>query len=83
MAYFVYILKSKKSGRYYTGHAKDVPHRLTEHNGGKVASTRGKGPWEVVYVEELPTRAAAAARERQIKRMKSHRWIEQLVRASR
>ncbi|MGH9861279.1 MAG: GIY-YIG nuclease family protein [Candidatus Acidiferrales bacterium] len=82
-SFWTYILQSQKSGRCYVGHAEDVVYRTAEHNGGKVTSTCNKGRWELVYREEFATRAEAAARERQIKRMKSHRWIERLVRASR
>jgi len=83
MAFYVYILQSKTTGRYYVGHSADVSRRLSEHNRGHTTSLRGRGPWEVILTEEFPTRSAAAAREREIKRMKSRQWVEQLVRASR
>ena len=37
--------------------------------------TRKTGPGELVWCESHPTRALAVARERQIKAMKSARWI--------
>ena len=76
MTCWVYILESQASGRYYVGSAEDVEFRLTEHNEGKVGSTRPYRPWGLVYKEEHPDRSAAVRRERQIKGMKSRVWIE-------
>jgi putative endonuclease len=44
-----------------------------------VTSTKPYVPWELVYFELYTTRAEAAARELQIKRMKSRKYIEQLI----
>ena len=49
--YYVYILKSIKSGIYYTGIAKNVEARLKEHNRGKSRFTKGHLPWVMVYHE--------------------------------
>ena len=38
--FFVYILRSKKAERYYTGHTANIDKRLREHNSGKVRSTK-------------------------------------------
>jgi len=83
MAYYLYILQSSTTGKFYIGHAQDIDVRLQEHNEGRVVSTRGRGPWQLYYSEEFSTRSEAGRRERQIKQMKSHGWIEQLARASR
>ena len=68
---FCYVLESKGSGRLYVGHAADLDSRLSDHNRGHVASTRGRGPWRIVYSETFDTRSAAAARERELKSWKS------------
>jgi len=83
MAFFTYILRSTSSGRFYIGHTENVTTRLAEHNANRVTSTRNRGPWELLHTEEFPTRTEAMLRERELKRMKSHRWIELVVRASR
>ncbi len=46
---YVYILQSRKSGRYYTGHTEDIEKRLKQHNSGENTSTRRGIPWEMVY----------------------------------
>ncbi|MCB0482341.1 MAG: GIY-YIG nuclease family protein, partial [Flavobacteriales bacterium] len=53
--FHTYILRSDKSGRYYVGHTQEISLRLVRHNTGQVPSTRGKGPWTLVYEEEYPT----------------------------
>ncbi|MDP2918981.1 MAG: GIY-YIG nuclease family protein, partial [Dehalococcoidia bacterium] len=32
--FYVYILQSEKSGRYYIGSTGDIPTRLAQHNAG-------------------------------------------------
>ena len=59
--FFVYILLSQKTQRYYTGQAKDVAVRLLEHNSGKNKSTRHGIPWNVEHVEGFLTRSEAVA----------------------
>jgi putative endonuclease len=83
MAFHVYILRSQPTGRFYIGQTEDLTKRVFEHNNNRTPSIKNRGPWELVYSEEYETRSEATHRERQIKRMKSHRWIEQVVRASR
>jgi len=75
--FWVYNLENE-AGRFYVGSSDDPERRLTEHNdtsSGHVTFTHKHGPWELVWQESHPTRAAAMARERQIKRMKSAHWI--------
>jgi predicted GIY-YIG superfamily endonuclease len=80
--YWVYILQNPE-GRFYAGHTNDLIVRLRSHNRkdklfGKF--TRKNGPWELVWSETHATRGLAMSRERQIKAMKSARWIrEQLL----
>ena len=75
--FWVYILQNPK-GSFYIGQTENLQDRLASHNrtdevGGKF--TRKHGPWALVWSEPHLTRAAAMARERQIKKMKSARWI--------
>ena len=83
MAFYTYILQSESTGRFYIGHTENLTKRIFEHNNNRTISIKNRGPWKLVYFEEYATRAEAAQREREIKRMKSRAWIEQLVRASR
>ena len=77
--YFVYILQSERTGRFYIGQTQDVEGRVLRHNEGTQAGTKGHLPWRLVRVERFETREQAYARERQIKAKKSRKWIEWLV----
>ncbi|MGH2522839.1 MAG: GIY-YIG nuclease family protein [Anaerolineales bacterium] len=73
---FVYIVRCA-DGTLYTGWAVDVAARVEVHNAGRGAKyTRMKGPVELVYSEELPTRAEAMKREREIKRWPRAKKLE-------
>lgn len=66
-AYYVYILKSLKDGKFYTGCTADVKKRLAQHNNGMVRSTKARRPLKLVYWETFATRSEAMRRERRLK----------------
>ena len=64
-----YILKCN-DGTLYTGWTNDIEKRLVAHNDGTGAKyTRGRGPLELVYMEEFETKQEAMKREVAIKKM--------------
>ncbi|MCI8687488.1 MAG: GIY-YIG nuclease family protein [Lawsonibacter sp.] len=70
MFWYVYILRCG-DGTLYTGITDDIPRRLAAHRSGKGAKyTRGRGPLELVYQEQVPDKSAALRREIQIKRLR-------------
>ena len=63
----LYILRCG-DGTLYTGITTDVEKRLAAHRSGKGAKyTRGRGPLELVYREQLPDHSAALKREHEVK----------------
>ena len=67
--WYLYILRCG-DGTLYTGITNDVEKRLAAHRAGRGAKyTRGRGPLELVYREELPDHSAALKRELEIKSM--------------
>ncbi len=79
MNYFVYILYSQSRDKYYVGYTKNPAERLMEHNLGATTSTRTGRPWKLVYSEELTDKSQAIKRESEIKKMKSRKYIESLL----
>ncbi|HRP32046.1 MAG TPA: GIY-YIG nuclease family protein [Agriterribacter sp.] len=61
--FFVYVIRSKKDGRFYVGLSEEVERRLKEHNSGKTKSTKGYVPWELCFYEQYFTRIEARRRE--------------------
>lgn len=65
--YFVYMLKSLKDKKFYTGCTADLKKRLKQHNSGRVRSTKARRPFELVYWESFRTRSEAMRREKKLK----------------
>lgn len=79
MSWYVYILRCGDD-TLYTGITDDVARRLAAHRSGRGAKyTRGRGPLELIYTEEVSDKPAALRREYQIKRL-SRSEKEQLIR---
>ena len=78
----VYVLRSESSGRFYCGITEDLNRRLRQHNDpgyrGSKTTQRFTGPWQIVWSEPAPSRAAAMARERAIKRRGMGRYLDDL-----
>ena len=81
--YYLYILQSETTGRFYIGQTQDVPERLSYHNANYSKSMKNRAPWRLVYTEQYKTRGEAIFRERQVKSWKDRRMIEKLLSASR
>ncbi len=47
--YYVYILKSSKSGIFYYGYTNDLKKRFHEHNANRSKFTKGHFPWKLSW----------------------------------
>ena len=65
--YFVYIIKSQKDGKVYTGYTTDLQRRIREHNEGESGYTAGRGPWELIWYSAFPDKLMAEKFERYLK----------------
>jgi putative endonuclease len=77
--YYVYILQSITSDKYYIGQTNDLERRLHYHNSGYSKSTKSGVPWNLVYKEEFQSRAEAMKRERQLKSYKSVSYLKKII----
>ncbi|MCK4837759.1 MAG: GIY-YIG nuclease family protein [Desulfobulbaceae bacterium] len=68
--WYVYMAICKDQ-TIYTGIAKDLQKRLSEHNNGANGAkyTRSRRPVAIVYQEMQPSRSAATKRELQLKKL--------------
>ncbi len=66
--YYVYILRCA-DGKYYVGMTNNVDRRVAEHSEQKdlTAWTYGRGPFELVYVQDFQWVQDAIAWEKQLK----------------
>lgn len=70
-----YILQSNKDGRWYTGCANNLRKRFNEHNNGLVLSTKGRGPFKIIYYEACANKNDAFAREKYLKSGMGKRYL--------
>jgi len=78
MAY-IYILKSLKNGRLYTGSTNDIRRRLFEHERGQSKYTRDAGPFKLIYKEEFSSLLQARQREKYLKSGKGREELKILL----
>ena len=68
LPFYVYIIQSESTGILYKGFTENYIKREYEHNNGFSRYTNGKGPWKLIYVEELSDKKSALIREKKLKR---------------
>lgn len=65
--YYVYILRSLKDGKNYTGYTKNLKLRFEQHNNGLVESTKNRRPLVLIYFEGCLNQQDATHREKYLK----------------
>ena len=74
--FYTYIIKSKKSGKLYTGYTNDLRKRFKEHNEGKSVYTKGRGPFKLIYYEACTEQEDARSRELYLKSGRGKRYLK-------
>ena len=73
--WYTYLLKSKKDKRWYTGCTDDLRKRFKQHNNNKVPSTKGRGPFDLIYYEASLNKKDAFTREKYLKTGMGKRYL--------
>ena len=73
--YYTYIIESHSNFRWYIGHSNDIERRLTEHNSGQSKSTRGKGPWKLIFLKSFDNNLEANRFELKLKKLRNKEYI--------
>ncbi len=80
--YYVYILKSLKNNKLYTGISNDLKRRIKEHKNGYVHTTKRMLPIELIFYEAFKDKRDAIRRERYLKTTKGKSSLKQILRFS-
>jgi len=80
--FYTYILFSIKKNKYYIGSTSNLEERIKKHNSNHKGFTGGVGDWQVVYYENYKSKSEATQREMQIKKWKSRKMIDSLVKGN-
>ncbi|MBU0457877.1 GIY-YIG nuclease family protein [Patescibacteria group bacterium] len=78
--YYVYVLQNSQ-GILYKGQTSDLIKRIQQHNdpNSSLSYTRNRGPWTLVYKEELLTRSEAIQKEKFLKTGKGRDFLKAIV----
>ncbi|MDH4330233.1 MAG: GIY-YIG nuclease family protein [Candidatus Moranbacteria bacterium] len=80
--HYVYILKSLKDLKLYTGQTSDLKRRFNEHQKGKVQSTKHRRPLSLIFYEAFKEKEDAMRRERYFKTTKGKISLKLITRES-
>jgi putative endonuclease len=67
MFYYVYVLKSGKDKKFYTGYTNNLKLRFEQHRKGEVGSTKNRRPLKLIYYESCLNQQDATHREKYLK----------------
>ena len=65
--YYVYVLKSLKDKKIYTGYSSDLKRRFLQHQLGLIKSTKNRRPLKLIYYEAFLDKKDAQNREKYLK----------------
>lgn len=74
--YYIYVLKSRTDGNFYTGFTDNPNERLAKHNSGQVISTKSRIPLDMVYLEGSLNKTDALHREIYLKTSWGKKYIK-------
>jgi putative endonuclease len=77
--YYLYIIKSLKHPKTYTGITDHVERRLKEHNSGYSQFAKRYKPWKMIHLEEFSDREKARKKEKYFKSAAGRRKIKNLL----
>jgi putative endonuclease len=80
MSFWVYILYSQNSEKFYCGYTSDLPKRIEAHNNpqkpGAKTTHNFPGPWLLAWSIEFENKKDAMKKERNIKNIGIKRFLE-------
>jgi len=74
--FYTYVLESLKDKRWYTGPTKDLRKRFKSHNDGRIYSTKGRGPFKIIYYEACENENDDRIREKYLKTGLGKRYLK-------
>lgn len=74
--YYVYLLQSIKSGKWYTGYTSNLRKRFNQHQNNESGYTKGRGPFRLIYYESCLNEDDAKARELYLKSGMGRKYLK-------
>ena len=76
---YIYVLQSKADGNFYIGNTQDLRERLRLHNAKKIAATKRRTPFILLYYEAYIDKKDAFVREQYMKTQWGHNYIRKTL----
>lgn len=80
--FYTYVLRSKKTGKLYTGFSTDLKNRVKKHLAKGVYTTKRMGEVELIFYEAFKSRRDAQRREKYLKTTKGKRMLKLVLKES-
>lgn len=74
--YYTYIIESSVNKKWCIGHTNDIERRLVEQNSGQNKSTKGKGPWKLIFLSNFNNNLDANKFELKLKKLRNKDFIK-------
>ena len=74
--HYVYVIRSNKDNKWYTGFTGDLRKRFRQHNDGEVTITKNRGPFKLIYYEACLNKHDAISREKYLKTGMGKRYLK-------
>ncbi len=80
--FYVYILRSKETGKLYAGYSTDLKSRIKKHFNKGVHTTKRMGPIKLIFYEAFSSEKDAKRREGYFKTTKGKRALKIMLKDS-
>jgi len=77
--YYIYVLRSLKDKKLYSGYSSNLKKRFEDHNNGKVPITKNRIPFELIYYEAYKNQQDATSREKFFKTQWGRNYIRRAL----
>ncbi len=77
--YYVYVLRSDKDKKLYSGYTHDLRKRFEAHNKGEVKVTKHRIPFSIIYYEAYQNQQDATAREKYFKTQWGRNYLKKIL----
>ncbi len=79
MVFFIYILRSQKTRKYYIGCTNNLKKRVKQHNQGQNISTMRDQPWQLIRYKTSNSQEEAYKCEKLIKSYKGGNAFKKII----
>ena len=77
--YYIYVLRSLRDNKLYTGYNSNLKQRFEEHTKGKIEVTKHRRPFILIYYEAFLNKQDVTAREKFLKTQWGRNFLRRIL----